>query len=89
VPLHSLRLPDHLARELDELAATRRTTRSEVIREAIEEYCAAQRDRGAADRTALLRRLVTYRGSGRGDLAERSEHYLRELFRARRRHRSR
>jgi len=86
VALHSLRLPDHLARELDELATSRRTTRSDVIREAIEQYCAAQRAGAAPDRVTLVRRLVTYTGSGRGDLAARSEQHLRRLFRARRRH---
>lgn len=63
-------------------------TRSDVVREAVEQYCATLRRGGAADRLALLRRLVTYSGSGRGDLARRSEEYLRERFDARRRHRS-
>ena len=87
--LHSLRLPDHLARELDELAASRHSSRSEVIRDAIEQYCAGQRAGATPDRLTLLRRLVTYPGSGRGDLAARSEQHLRKLFRARRRHGSR
>jgi Arc/MetJ-type ribon-helix-helix transcriptional regulator len=86
VSLHSLRLPDHLTRELDELAASRRTSRSELIRDAIEQYCAVQRAGATPDRVTLLRRLVTYPGSGRGDLAARSEQHLRKLFRARRRH---
>ena len=86
MPLTSIRLPDHLTRELDHVAADRHTTRSEVVREAVEQYCATLRRRGALDRLALVRRLVRYRGSGRGDLARRSEAYLRELFDARRRH---
>jgi metal-responsive CopG/Arc/MetJ family transcriptional regulator len=81
----SLRLPDELARELDEIAAKRRTTRSDAIREAVEQYCAAARKGRTADRIELLHRLVTYEGSGRGDVAENSERYLRELFGARRR----
>jgi Arc/MetJ-type ribon-helix-helix transcriptional regulator len=87
--LTSLRLPDALARELDEIAARRRTTRSDAIREAVEQYCATARKGGKPDRIDLLQRLVTYGGSGRGDLAENGERYLRDLFRARRRPRPR
>ena len=59
------------------------------VREAVEEYCAGQRARDDADPVALVERLVTYPGSGRGDLAQRSEEYLREMARERRRRRSR
>lgn len=41
------------------------------------------------ERLALLDRLVTYEGSGLGDLAARSEEYLRRIFHERRRGRSR
>jgi Arc/MetJ-type ribon-helix-helix transcriptional regulator len=83
--LTSIRLPDHLVHDVDEVAARRRSTRSEVVREAVAEYCAAARGGRELDPVALVERLVTYPGSGRGDLAERSEFYLRALFRARRR----
>jgi metal-responsive CopG/Arc/MetJ family transcriptional regulator len=86
--LTSLRLPDHLVRELDEVAARRRATRSELLREAVEQYCAATRSGEELDPVALVERLVTYQGSGRGDLARRSEQYLREMFRERRRRRA-
>jgi metal-responsive CopG/Arc/MetJ family transcriptional regulator len=85
----SLRLPPELAAALDRLAAERRTTRSEVIRDALAHYLASARARGIEDRVGLLRRLVNYPGSNRGDLASRSEEYLRELFSARRRRRPR
>ena len=85
--LASIRLPDHLVREVDEVAARRRVTRSEVVREAVAEYCATARSTRTRDPVALVEQLVTYPGSGRGDLARRSEEYLRELFRARRRRR--
>jgi metal-responsive CopG/Arc/MetJ family transcriptional regulator len=85
--LTSIRLPEALARELDAIATRRRTPRSEVIREAIEQYCATARGASAGDRIALVRQLVTYRGSGRGDLAARSEEYLRERFHGVRRRR--
>jgi Arc/MetJ-type ribon-helix-helix transcriptional regulator len=87
--LTSIRLPEHLARELDEIAARRRTTRSDLVREAVAEYCAVHRGDADADPLALLERLVTYRGSGKTDLGSRSEEYLRELFGERRRRRSR
>ena len=86
--LTSIRLPDHLLRELDEVAGRRRTTRSELVREAVEQYCATVRS-DERDPVALVDRLVTYTGSGRGDLARRSEHYLREIFGERRRRRAR
>ncbi len=89
MPLTSIRLPDHLMREVDEVATRRRRTRSEVVREAVAEYCASARADRKIDPGALVERLVTYPGSGCGDLAERSEFYLRALFRARRRRRPR
>lgn len=81
----SLRLPDHLTRELDEIATKRRTTRSDLIREAVERYCSAARDAGGTDLVELIEQLVTYPGSGVGDLGRRSEVHLREMFRDRRR----
>lgn len=83
----SFRLPDQLMRHLDEIAARRRTTRSEVVCEAIEEYCANQRGEADRDPVALVEHLVDYPGSGRRDLGRRSEHYLREMFSERRRRR--
>ena len=86
--LTSFRLPDHLVRRLDEIAARRRATRSAVVCEAIEEYCSSKRRHADLDPVTLVERLVDYPGSGRGDLARRSEHYLREQFGERRRRRT-
>ena len=86
--LTSIRLPDHLVRQVDEVAAQQRITRSEVVRDAVAQYCTAARSARTHDPVALVEQLVTYPGSGRGDLARRSEDYLREIFRARRRRRS-
>jgi metal-responsive CopG/Arc/MetJ family transcriptional regulator len=85
----SLRLPRHLSAALDRLAVERGTTRSVIIREAVEEYVAASRTTGSGDRVALVERLVTYPGSGRKDGGARSEEYLRRSFGARRRNRTR
>jgi Arc/MetJ-type ribon-helix-helix transcriptional regulator len=85
----SIRLPDHLTKELDAIASRRRTTRSDLIREAVARYCSATRAGGEDDAVELVERLVTYRGSGVGDLGRRSEPHLRGMFRERRRRRSR
>jgi metal-responsive CopG/Arc/MetJ family transcriptional regulator len=89
MPTTSLRLPSHLTESLDRLARERGTTRSELIREAVDRFLADSRSGGPSDRVALLRSLVSYAGSGRGDLAARSEDYLREIVGGRRRDRSR
>jgi Arc/MetJ-type ribon-helix-helix transcriptional regulator len=86
--LTSIRLPEHLTRQIEELARTRHTTRSEIVREAVATYCAASADQ-PGDRLDLLRQLVTYEGSGTGDRGARGEAYLREMFRDRRRDRTR
>lgn len=80
MPTTSVRLPESLVRALDRLAEQRGANRSELIREALEEYVSAARSEGLPDRVALVRYLVDYEGSGRGDLAERSEEYLREML---------
>lgn len=87
--LTSLRLPEHLARQLDDIAARRRLTRSAVVREALEQYCAGASAGADLDPVALVERLVDYPGSGRGDLGRRGEDYLRERFDAQRRRRAR
>lgn len=84
----SIRLPDELTNALDRLADEQATNRSSLIREAIEQYLVRARENPSRNRLSLLRSLVDYQGSGQGDLAARSEHHLRELFHARRRHRS-
>lgn len=81
--LTTIRLPDHLIRELDEAAERRKTTRSELIREAVTAYCVGARSDDDSDPVALVERLVRYDGSRRGDLGRRSEEHLRERFRAR------
>lgn len=40
----TVRLPDHLERELERLAAEERTTKTQIVRRALERYVAAQRD---------------------------------------------
>ncbi len=85
----NIRLPDHLSRELDEIAARRRTTRSTLVREAVAQYCNAVRDEDTEDPFLLLDAEVTYEGSGVGDLSTNSEAYLREKLSGRSRRRTR
>lgn len=85
--LTTLRLPDELSRELDRIAEERHVTRSDIAREALEQYCAAAREGQHGSRVTLLQSLVDYPGSGRGDLARQSGRYLREMFDAKRRRR--
>ena len=40
----SVRLPDHLALELDRIAAEERTTKAQIVRRALERYVDSQRD---------------------------------------------
>lgn len=81
--LTTVRLPEALARSVDEIAKQRQVTRSEVVREALEQYCERASTTENLSRVALLRRLVSYAGSGVGDLASRSEEHLRKRFSAR------
>jgi metal-responsive CopG/Arc/MetJ family transcriptional regulator len=83
--LTTVRLPESLTRSVDEIAKQRQVSRSEVVREALEQYCERARSAEKLSRVELLHTLVAYPGSGVGDLASRSEQHLRKRFHARRR----
>lgn len=83
--LTTVRLPENLARSVDEIAKQRHVSRSDVVREALEQYCERASNAENLSRVELLRSLVSYDGSGVGDLASRSEEYLRKRFNAGRR----
>ena len=83
--LASIRIPESLAQAVDDIARQRHVTRSDVIRDALEQYCGQARKRRRLVRVEQLKELVTYPGSGIGDLASNSEEYLRRRFRARQR----
>ena len=86
--LTTVRLPEELSRSVDEIARRRRVSRSAIVRDALEAYCRRAKEGGHGSRAELLRTLVSYPGSGVGDLGSRSEQHLRERFHAhRRRHR--
>ena len=83
--LTTVRLPENLARSVDEIAKQRQVSRSDVVREALEQYCKRAGNAESLSRVELLQSLVSYDGSGVGDLASRSEEHLRKRFNARRR----
>jgi Arc/MetJ-type ribon-helix-helix transcriptional regulator len=83
--LTTVRLPENLARSVDEIAKQRQVSRSEIVREALEQYCERANKEEPRSRVELVRSLVAYEGSGVGDLASRSEEHLRKRFDARRR----
>jgi Arc/MetJ-type ribon-helix-helix transcriptional regulator len=81
----SIRLPHELIVTLERARTRRGVTRSDLVREAIEAYLRQIQEAPTSGLGALVDSLVTYPGSGVGDLATRGEHYLREKFGARRR----
>lgn len=83
--LTTVRLPESLTRSVDEIAKQRQVTRSDVVREALQQYCERQNTSEPRSRSELLRSLISYPGSGVGDLGARSEEHLRKRFNARRR----
>ena len=82
----SFRLPPKLLRSLRERAQRLGVTRSTVVRDALAMWLSANGD-SPPSTGVLLDLLVTWRGSGRGNLATEGERILRERFRARRRSR--
>lgn len=80
----SVRLPARLVASLEAAASRRGVKRSTIVRKALEEHLGRARVRKSG-MAALIATLVNYEGSGVGDLASRSEHYLHEMFRDRRR----
>jgi hypothetical protein len=73
----SMRLPESLVGELDRIAESRDVTRSELIREALEHYVDDARQSTPGGRGELVDQVVTYPGSGHGDLAGQAEKLLR------------
>jgi hypothetical protein len=77
----SLRLDDHLARRLAAVARTRGTSKSELIRNCLNEYLRRQEHEPTA--WELGRHLFGCFNSGQGDLSVRAEEVVRERIRAR------
>jgi predicted transcriptional regulator len=69
----SMRLPEELAAKLEKSARRLKRKRSEVVREALEQYLDSQREERPAER---VRDLLGSFASGRPDLGQRHRDYL-------------
>ncbi|TAL26214.1 MAG: hypothetical protein EPN94_03680 [Nitrospirae bacterium] len=74
-----------LDRETEELlekaARLSKTTKSAMVKKSIKEFCAPIVKEQKRDLSELIKELIKdHPGSGRGDLASRSEEILRERF---------
>jgi len=76
----SVRLDKKTESLLEETASTLKTSKAEVIKKSLLDYCArilAERRKQPYD---LIKDLIGKEGSGRGDLSSRSEEILRKRF---------
>jgi hypothetical protein len=80
----SIRLPAFLVEAVERAASRSGVTKSTVVRRALEQYLEQTDTAPRQGLLAAVDRLVTYPGSGVGDLSVRGEDYLREMFRGRR-----
>ncbi|MGO8989191.1 MAG: hypothetical protein ACLQGU_15880 [bacterium] len=77
----SVRLDKKTESLLEQTASTLKTSKAEVIKQSLSDYCARvliERRRRPYD---LIKDLLDKEGSGRSDLSTRSEEILRERFR--------
>ena len=77
----SVRLDKKTESLLEQTASTLKTSKAEVIKQSLSDYCArvlTERRRRPYD---LIKDLLGKEGSGRGDLSARGEEILRERFR--------
>ena len=76
----STRLDDETKAILDKAARVLRTTKTEVLKKSIREYCGRVLEEKGKRPYELIRDLVGEEQSGRGDLSVRGEEILRERF---------
>jgi predicted transcriptional regulator len=76
----TVRLPDHLERELERLAAEERTTKTQIVRRALERYLEAQRDQRSS--FELGKALFGRYGSGESTRSTTYKRRVREKLRA-------
>jgi hypothetical protein len=77
----SVRLDKKTESLLDQTASTLKTSKAEVIRRSLSDYCGRILTEKRKRPYELIKDLLDKGGSGRGDLSERSEEILRERFR--------
>ncbi|MFN2323269.1 MAG: ribbon-helix-helix protein, CopG family [Trueperaceae bacterium] len=76
----TVRLPDDLERELERLAAEERTTKTQIVRRALERYVTSQREQPSS--FELGEAYFGRFGSGDGTLSSTYERRVREKLRA-------
>jgi len=76
----TVRLPDHLERELVRLAAEEGTTKTQIVRRALERYMAARREQRSS--FELGEELFGRYGSGERTLSTSYKERVREKLRA-------
>jgi pantothenate kinase-related protein Tda10 len=76
----SARLDEDTDAALTKAAKVLRTTKTEVLKRSIREYCGKVLEEKATTPYELIRDLIGEEGSGRGDLSVKSEDILRERF---------
>jgi hypothetical protein len=74
----SARLDEKTNAMLEETARLLQTTKTEVLRRSVTEFCGRVVERKKKSPYELIRDLVGHEASGRGDLSVRGEEILRE-----------
>ena len=77
----SVRLDKKTESLLEQTASTLNTSKAEVIKQSLSDYCARVLTERRKRPYDLIKDLLGKEGSGRGDLSTRSEEILRERFR--------
>ena len=77
----SVRLDKKTESLLEEAASTLKTSKTEVIKKSLSDYCTRVLTERRKRPYDLIKDLLENEGSGRGDLSARSEEILRERFR--------
>lgn len=80
----SVRLDKKTETLLHKTASILNTTKTEVIKKSLSEYCGRVLSEKEQQPYDLLKDLLERGGSGRGDLSSRGEEILREKFRRKR-----
>jgi hypothetical protein len=76
----SVRLDKKTESLLEQTASTLKTSKAEVIKQSLSDYCARVLTERRKRPYDLIKDLIGKGGSGKGDLAARSEEILRERF---------
>ena len=77
----SVRLDKKVESLLEQTASTLKTSKAEVIKQSLSDYCARILTEKRKRPYELIKDLLDRGGSGRTDLSARSEEILRERFR--------